>query len=160
MELIGGKTNQLNAPNFRIITKTGGLLCPYSFTKRHYRLILLLNITNVFANLKYLEKLGGHKGSLQPACSPINPQKPSPSRSVSYTVALSNMRNLLELIGYNGDDYSEHSPRRGMATEGASSGMTESEIQISGGWQDQRSMRLYIDRKPQQFQNIAKKFFK
>jgi len=34
LELIGGKTNQMNEPMFRIISQTGGDLCPYSFTKR------------------------------------------------------------------------------------------------------------------------------
>jgi len=69
------------------------------------------------------------------------------------------MRMLLDLNGYNGEEYSEHSPRRGMATESAKAGISDSDIQLSGGWQDARSMRLYIDRKPQQFQVIAKKFF-
>jgi len=34
LKLVGGKTNQLNLPDHRVITKTGGVLCPYRLTTR------------------------------------------------------------------------------------------------------------------------------
>lgn len=35
LKLVGGKTNQLNRPDHRVIAQTGGVLCPYNLTKRY-----------------------------------------------------------------------------------------------------------------------------
>ncbi len=70
------------------------------------------------------------------------------------------MRDLLNFLGYNGDEYSAHSPRRGMATHSADIGIPEPDIQLSGGWQSSQSMRLYIDRQPHQYQRIANRLLK
>jgi hypothetical protein len=34
LELLGGKTNQLNLSHFRVIAKTGNIICPYELTRR------------------------------------------------------------------------------------------------------------------------------
>ncbi len=65
------------------------------------------------------------------------------------------MREVLNYNGYDGSLFSEHSPRRGVATHSAAVGIPDDEIQIAGGWSDPRSMRLYIDRDPRQSQNLA-----
>lgn len=110
---------------------------------------------------RYLHKLGDQfSGSLQPTCSPGNKEKPHPTRSVPYSLALSDLRNLLTDLGYDGEQFSEHSSRRGAASHSAEVGISDQEIQLAGGWQSSNSMKLYIDRQPQQFQRINTKMFK
>ncbi len=119
-----------------------------------------LTINNHLIPYRYLRRLGpNHRGSLQPSCAPNNRNLPHRSRQIAYTLALSNMRDLLTSLGYVGTDYGEHSARRGAATHSSKIGIPDSEIQLAGGWETARAMKLYIDRKPQQFQRISKKIF-
>lgn len=95
---------------------------------------------------RYVEFLGEHSGSLQPTCAPGYPNKPHPSRAIVYTLGLSDMRQILTSIGENGDEYGEHSGKRGGATYAAELGIIEEEIRIMGDWKDIRTARLYIDK--------------
>ncbi len=111
--------------------------------------------------LRYLSRLGTlHQGSLQPTCSPKNSELPHPTRVISYSNAVSNLRNLLDHIGLNGDDYSEHSSKRGAATRSSEVGVDDVSIQIAGGWRDLRTVRKYIDRNPLETQRLMKRIFK
>jgi hypothetical protein len=94
---------------------------------------------------------------LQPGCSPYSADIPHPSKSITYSTALSNLREVLERYGFDGSDYSEHSSKRGAATHSAKVGVPDEDIQIAGGWSNPRSMRLYIDRDPRQSQRFVKK---
>lgn len=47
----------------------------------------------------YVRFLGDHKGSLQPNCSPSDPNKPHPTRSVCYSLALEDLRRNITLAG-------------------------------------------------------------
>jgi hypothetical protein len=70
------------------------------------------------------------------------------------------MRDLLDNMGYDGKKYSEHSSRRGAATRSADIGIPDDQIQVAGGWQDTRTVQLYIDRKPTASQKFTRKLFK
>ncbi len=47
----------------------------------------------------YLRFLGTHWGSLQPNCSPRNPNKPHPSKNIRYSLALDDLRQVITLAG-------------------------------------------------------------
>ncbi len=70
---------------------------------------------------------------------------------------MSNLRAILDRLGYVGRDYSEHSSRRGVATHSSDIGIDDSSIQVAGNWTDPRTVKKYIDRKPSQHQRLTKK---
>ncbi len=110
---------------------------------------------------RYLVRLGEtHQGSLQPTCSPKDPDVPHPNRTISYSNAVTNLRNLLDHIGLDGHQYSEHSSKRGAATRSSEVGVDDVTIQVAGGWQDLRTVRKYIDRSPLETQHLMKQIFK
>jgi hypothetical protein len=110
---------------------------------------------------RYLQRLGeGYLGSLQPSCHPKDASLPHSSRVISYSNAISNLRTLLDQLGYDGSSYSEHSSRRGVATHCSDIGVPEEDIQIARGWTNPRTLQLYIDRNPRQHQNLTKKILK
>jgi hypothetical protein len=121
--------------------------------------ILLNSYLTPFSHFRYLEFLGGHTGSLQPSCTLGRPNHPHPTRTVNYSTSLNDMRSLLDHLGYNGSEYSGHSSRRGVATRSAAVGIPEDEIQVAGGWNDPRSVRVYIDRQPEQSQRLTRRIF-
>ncbi len=82
---------------------------------------------------------------------------PHESRSVSYTNAVANLRAILDRLGYQGRDYSEHSSRRGVATHSSEVGVDDNSIQIAGNWTDPRTVKKYIDRNPLQHQRLTKR---
>lgn len=43
---------------------------------------------------RYLEFLGSHQGSLQPSCLAGHPNSPHPSRSIGYSLALADLRQV------------------------------------------------------------------
>lgn len=90
--------------------------------------------------------LGDHRGSLQPSCAPGHPKKPQPSKSIPYTLGLSDLKKTISSVGEDGDAYGEHSGKRGGATYAAQLGMDEEEIQDMGNWKDVRTARLYIEK--------------
>ncbi len=69
------------------------------------------------------------------------------------------MRKLLTDLGYDGNEFGEHSSRRGAATHSSEVGVSDANIQFSGGWTNSASMQLYIDKKPKHFQKLAKQIF-
>jgi len=85
LTLRGGKTalNPGHQPE-RIITENDSQPghCLFSLTKQ------------------YLEFLGEHKGSLQPTCSPRDPNKPHAEKTLGYTLALEDLRRTITLAGY------------------------------------------------------------
>jgi len=139
-----GKTNQLNQPDHRTISSSDRL-CAYSLTR------------------SYLDKLTlpcGNAVSLQPSCHPADPNKPHPTREVPYTRALSDLKEFVTQLGYDGDAFSEHSHKRGAATESSSQGISENQIQEQGGWTNIKTTRLYIDKKPNKNHAFIKKLLR
>jgi len=139
-----GKTNQLNQPDHRTISSSTRL-CAYTLTR------------------KYLEKLSNPNHisvSLQPSCLASDPSKPDLTRVVPYTRALSDLKNFVTQLGYDGDAFSEHSHKRGAATESSSQGLSDNQIQDQGGWTNIRTTRLYIDKKPSKNHAFIKKLLK
>ncbi len=82
---------------------------------------------------KSLQYLGAHEGSVQPSSLPNDRFKPHPTKVIPYSLALSDFRDLLENLGYKGEEYSMHSMRRGAASHGDSVGISENELLHAGG---------------------------
>ncbi len=99
----------------------------------------------VMLTQKYFEFLGDHQGSVVPQCSPGNRNKPHPNRSLNYTSASEDLQYTFGMAGINARDYSEHSMKRGGATEAARCGASREEIQIAGHWACPRTVEKYID---------------
>jgi len=124
-----GKTNQLNKPDHIVIGSAPGKLCPYTITSR------------------YISKLK-HSTFLQPYCSASDSGKPDPNKkSINYGISLTDLRYYLTELGYEGDKFSEHSLKRGAATDSDAAGIPETDIQEQGGWTNIKTTRLYIDKK-------------
>jgi len=102
-------------------------------------------VTQAF--FRYLEFLGNHRGSLQPKAHPSNRLKPHPTLAIGYNRALHDLRAILDSLGYDGKDFSEHSMKRGITTTSDEIGIPEDEICREGGWKNLKTMRLYIDKK-------------
>jgi len=96
--------------------------------------------------IQYLLYLGPHRGYLQPTCSPKNPLEPTADRAIYYSLAVDDMRALIDSVGLNGNDYAEHSGKRGGASYAAKIGMIEEEIREEGHWKSTATARLYIDK--------------
>jgi hypothetical protein len=106
---------------------------------------------------RYLALLGPkEKTPLLPTCAPRRPDTPS-LKPINYQLALSDLRQVIDSLGYNGADFSEHSMKRGAATASHDAGVSEPEIQHEGGWTSSRTVRLYIDRSARASQKIAKR---
>ncbi len=93
----------------------------------------------------YFEFLGDHLGSVVPQCSPGHRNTPHPTRVLSYTNAAEDLQYLLGLVGVDGRGFSEHSMKRGGATEAARCGATREEIQVAGHWACARTVEKYIE---------------
>jgi len=129
MKLIGGKTNQLNRPDHVVIASAPGPICPYTLTKRYTSII-------------------GKTAYLQPYCLASDRTRPDLKKgSIYYTSALADLRNVLTGLGYDGNEFSEHSLKRGVATDSDAAGIPENEIQEEGGWTNVQTTRRYIDKK-------------
>jgi len=139
-----GKTNQLNHPDHRTISSSNRL-CAYTLTT------------------KYLKKLAVHGTdtvSLQPSCHPADPTKPHPTRVTPYSRSLSDLKDFVTQLGYDGEAFSEHSHKRGAATESSNQGISDDQIQDQGGWTNLKTTRLYIDKKPGKTHAFIKKLVK
>jgi len=84
-----------------------------------------------------------HHGSVVPLCSASNSQRPS-TRGQNYTGALQDLRMVLEKIGEDPTGYSEHSMRRGGASEAAARGATPEAIRDFGNWTSVRTALKYV----------------
>ena len=100
--------------------------CPVEFTK------------------SYFQYLGcQHTGFLVPSCDPFF--KPAPAKPVPYNAALTDLRNLLDSLGYPSKDYGEHSGKRGGASTAADNGMNKDDLQRLGGWRSDVMPSKYTD---------------
>ncbi len=72
-------------------------------------------------------------------------------------MALSDFRSMLDQVGYDGKAYSMHSMRRGAASHGDNVGISETELLHAGGWANAKTLRLYVENRPQKAQKILKK---
>ena len=88
--------------------------------------------------------LGDHTGSLQPLAADQR-HVPHPSKAVSYSVALSDFKSLLDRAGHPGRLFGEHSNKRGGATHAANCGVPCEEIRELGNWKNVQTAQLYID---------------
>jgi len=96
---------------------------------------------------------------LQPSCLRGSPDVANPKKSVSYGCSHANLREVLDLLGYQGSDYGEHSAKRGMATHCARLGIPEPDIQVAGNWTNLKTTRLYIDKKTVKAQKFINSVF-
>jgi hypothetical protein len=120
----------------------------------------------VLLTIRYFEFLSGHVGSVIPQCSPGNPNTPHPSRVLSYTNATEDLHYMLRYVGVEPRGFTEHSMKRGGATEAARynkindifsfpfyvifyvilrCGATVEEIQNAGHWACARTVEKYIE---------------
>ena len=123
----GGKNDQYSEGSERIVASNlNEKLCPVKLT------------------LNYFQFLGpSYSGYLVPSCSAKN--APSPSKSVPYSTALSDLKKLFDLLGYDSKLYGEHSGKRGGATTAAARGATEKQLKRLGGWRSDAMPSKYVD---------------
>ncbi len=96
--------------------------------------------------LQYFSRLGNsHHGSVVPQCMPNDRMLPHPSRVINYTSAVEDLRHLLHQVGIDPTGYSEHSMRRGGATEAAQQGARIEEIQFAGDWSRPGTAEKYVE---------------
>jgi hypothetical protein len=69
--------------------------------------------------IRYFEFLSGHEESVIIQCYPGNPNTPHPSRVLSYTNACEDLHYLLRYVDVEPRGFTEHSMKRGGATEAA-----------------------------------------
>jgi len=108
---------------------------------------------------RYLVKLGPeYQGSLQPKCHPRNPHLPSSNPGgITYNRALTDMRELLTSLGFDGKTFNLHSMKRGVANHCDEIGIPEEEIMHEGGWKNLKTVKLYINKKDKKsIQNALK----
>jgi len=92
---------------------------------------------------EYFSKLGEeYTGLCVSLCSPRNGNLPS-GRSLRYSNALQDFHFVLRKIGVDPTGYTEHSMRRGGASEAAKRGATIEEIRCAGGWTHVRVAAKY-----------------
>lgn len=104
--------------------------------------------TNCPVNLteRYFQFLGTDwTGSVVPLSQPGHPDKPHATKVMSYTNAIEDLQHVLQLIGLDPNGYSEHSMKRGGATEAARRGASAADIQLAGNWSDARVAGQYVD---------------
>jgi hypothetical protein len=84
-------------------------------------------------------------GSVVPQCQPKDARLPHATKHITYTSASEDLCYMLNMIGVNARGFSEHSLKRGGATEAAKNGATVDEIQVAGHWTNPRTAEKYID---------------
>ena len=102
--------------------------------------------------LVYFARLGStYSGSVVPQCQPQNRMLPHSTRVVNYTSAIEDLRFVLRSAGINPSGFSEHSMRRGGATEAARCGASTEEIQFAGDWSCPQTAEKYIEASQRDF---------
>jgi len=101
--------------------------------------------------LDYFGKLGADfLGTVIPLCSPSDRNVPT-GVPQGYNSCLQDLRYVLQKVGLDHKLYTEHSMRRGGATEAALNGATVPEITKAGCWNDSKTAEKYIgDQTPYQ----------
>jgi hypothetical protein len=95
--------------------------------------------------LEYFGFLGTFRGSVVPQCQANRANSPHESRTLGYTNAIEDLRYVLRLIDVDPRGFSEHSMKRGGATEAAKRGATVGEIQEAGHWTNLQTAEKYVD---------------
>jgi hypothetical protein len=123
----GGKNDQYSEGSERIVAANpNNLICPVQLT------------------LNYFQFLGSsYVGYLVPSCTPKN--KPNPDKAVPYSGALSDLKKLMSLLGYDASLFGEHSGKRGGATTVAANGATNEQLKRLGGWRSDAMPAKYVD---------------
>lgn len=83
--------------------------------------------------------------SVLPTCQPADRNLPHPTKVLTYTSAREDLQFVLGLIGEDPTGYSEHSSKRGGATEAARLGAPMHDIQLAGQWSSTQTASLYVD---------------
>ena len=95
---------------------------------------------------KYFDFLGANwVGSVVPGCLPSDSNVPHPWKVQNYTGAQEDLSFLMQAIGEDPSGYSQHSMKRGGATEAAKRGAGVAAIQVAGNWSTARTASLYVD---------------
>jgi len=63
-----------------------------------------------------------------------------------YSRARTDLRQLLSCLGFNPDDYCEHSPKRGAVTESSNAGLDNDTLQDIVGWKSRLMPKIYNER--------------
>ncbi len=95
--------------------------------------------------LEYFKFLGAHKGSVVPQCQPKDASLPHVVKKIPYTSAMEDLVYCLRSIDIDARGSSEHSMKRGGATEAAKNGATVHEIQVAGHWTNAKTTKNYIE---------------
>ena len=106
VELRGGKT-QMNAnfQNEKLITENlnNPEMCLYKFTEEYLSFLgnihILIHIHSRQHKCLKVKLIGTHPGSLQPTCSPKNPNLANPTCTVGYTLALEDLKKTITEAG-------------------------------------------------------------
>jgi len=138
-QLKGGKTAMKgNDPNRFLFDNGIPLRCPVSLTDAYFRI------------------LGPNfQGPVVPLCKSGHPNSPS-LQPQPYSSALKNFRELLRKVNVDPTGYSEHSMRRGGATEASKAGASTQEIQEAGDWHTSKTALKYIHNKMHTNKNFNK----
>lgn len=108
----------------------------YSYSEGSKRIVAANPKTGngpVNLTLNYFQFLGPlYSGYLVPSCTSKN--TPNPDKPVLYSGALSDLKKLMNLLGYDASLYGEHSGKRGGATAAAANGATHKQLKRLGGW--------------------------
>ena len=123
----GGKNDQYSEGSERIVASNPDeKRCPVKLT------------------LNYFQFLGPvYSGYLVPLCTAKN--TPNPDKPVPYSGALSDLKKLMSLLGYDANLYGEHSGKRGGATAAAAHGATDKQLKRLGGWRSDAMPAKYVD---------------
>jgi hypothetical protein len=69
-----------------------------------------------------------------------------PDETVAYSGALTDMKKLMDSLGFEGKLYGEHSGKRGGATTSVAHGATEKQLKRLRGWRSDAMPAKYVDR--------------
>ncbi len=142
--LRGGKTDKFNQGFIRFVSGNlqNPLYCPVRLT------------------CLYLTRIGStHQGFL------VARTQTSSNRQIildgrhrlAYSRARSDFRQLLSILGFNPDDFCEHSPKRGAVTDSSNAGLDNETLQDIVGWKSHLMPKIYNDRSTQHYLTCSAK---
>lgn len=103
--------------------------------------------TEYFSRLgeEYFQQKGEeYTGLCVSLCDPKDPAVPS-GRALTYSNAVQDLHFVLRKVGVDPTGFTEHSMRRGGASEAAKRGATIEEIRCAGGWTSVRIAAKYCE---------------
>ena len=123
----GGKNDQYSEGSERIVASNpDDKICPVKLTINYF---LFLGPT--------------YTGYMVPSCTPK--KTPNPNKAAPYSGALSDMKKLMSILGYDATLYGEHSGKRGGATAAVANGATGNQLKRLGGWRSDTMAAKYVD---------------